>query len=179
MKLSAKQMLKFFLPFIAVVALFAVVLIWQAGLFEQPELKVESRDPVLYIYLEEQGPYSQIIRAKKELDQALADLGVKGLIPCIVYLNDLATTETNRLRWQIGMTVRDSVRVSEPVKLGRIPGGKFIVATIHAHPAVAAQKTFPALNRWLQDNKQSITGAAVEYHLPDGWVEAMFPIGKE
>lgn len=179
MKNLTKKVLIWLLPFVAIIALFIIVLIWQAGVFEDPELQMDKKASTLYIYLEKQGPYSQIIRAKKELQNALADQQIKGLVPCTIYLNNPAKVKNHDLKWRVGVTVKDTAKTLEPLKLGLIPKGNFIIAKIKAHPIIAVKKIYPALEKWVKENNYRVVGPAVEYEFPGGVVEAMFPIEKK
>ncbi len=164
---------------IVVIVLFIVVSLWQSGVFSSPELTLETRPAHMYIYIERTGPFSEINKAKNELQKMVNDQKLPVKIPCGVYFDDPAQTKNEQLRWRIGYTVEDSLSVSAPIKQDTIPAQLVIVASIKAHPMVAPFKTYPALENWVAEKGYKIIGPAYEFYYEDGVVEAMFPVEKQ
>ena len=79
------------------------------------------------------------------------------------------------MRWRAGFLVADSIGVEEPLQFMVLPQAKYIVAKIEANPMVAAFKTYPALEKWVKENKYTVVGAALEIY-NEGNVESMFPV---
>ena len=175
---KGKTILLTILGIIVVVVLFVGVSLWQSGVFSSPELKLETRPAYLYIYLERSGPFSEINKAKNDLQKMVKEQKLPVKTPCGVYFDDPAQSKNQQLRWRIGYTVEDSLTFSPPLKMDTIPAQRVIVASIKAHPMVAPFKTYPALEKWVAENGYRITGPAYEFYYDDGLVEAMFPVEK-
>jgi len=176
---KGKTILLSVLGVVAVIVLFIVVSLWQAGVFTSPQLKLEPRASYLYIYLERSGPFSEINKAKSDLNKIVSEQKLPVKVPCGVYFDDPAQTQNNQLRWRIGYTVDDSLPITEPLKMDTIPEQLVIVASIKAHPMVAPFKTYPALHNWVAEKGYKIIGPAYEFYYEDGTVEAMFPVEKK
>ena len=175
---KSKKILLWVLGFLGIVMLFILLAAWQTGIFSSPKISMEERAGFHYVYLERTGPYSEIAKAQEALKKAIKDQNIKTLIPCGLYLDNPANVKQNELRWRIGYTVKDSVQVAKPLKFETVPARLYVIASIKAHPAVAALKNYPAMKKWVVENQYVIIGPAMEFYLKDGTVESMFPVRK-
>ena len=179
MSAKVKKILIIIISVIVVLAIGFVILLYRAGVFADPEVALSERGPYAYVYMSETGSFENFYNAQQELDKIVKEENISVDIPCGVFLDDPAKVQQANLRWQVGYLVQDSVSVDPPLEFSVIPKGTYVVASIKAHPAVAAFKTYPALNKWIKQNKYKVTGYALELYQKDGLVEAMFPVQKK
>ncbi len=179
MTAKVKKIVVIILSVIVVLALGFVILLYRAGVFADPDVVLSERGGFAYVYMSQTGSFENFYTAQQELDKIVKEENITVDIPCGVFMDDPGKVKADDLRWQVGYLVQDSMSVDPPLECSIIPKGTYVVASIKAHPAVAAFKTYPALNKWVKENKYKITGYAVELYQKDGLVEAMFPVEKK
>jgi len=179
MTAKGKKIILIILSIIVVITIILLVFLYKAGVFANPDVTLSERGPFAYVYMANTGSYQKFFNAKEEIDKIISKQRIKTGTPCGVFLDDPGKVNQEDLRWQVGYLVQDSLVVEPPLRFGRIPAAQSVVASIKAHPAVAAFKTYPALTKWIEENKYRISGYAIELYNKDGVVEAMFPVEKK
>jgi len=166
---------------IAVIVIVVLIIsgtLYNLGYFNKVQISTGQAGPYHYVYIDKTGPFSEIPKAQIELDKLIRTRDIKTLESCGQYLDDPSTTTQNQLRWRLGYIIGDSITVDEPLNYRFIAEDYFVIATIKAHPMVAAFKTYPLLEKWIIENNSQIIGPALEIYTSDGFVKSMFPIVK-
>ncbi len=179
MSAKVKKVFIIILSVIAVLAIGVVILLYRAGVFADPQVTLGEQGPYSYVFMSQTGSFENFYNAQQDLDKIVREENITVGIPCGIFMDDPAKVKQEDLRWQVGYLVEDSVSVDPPLEFSVIPKGLYAIASIKAHPAVAAFKTYPALTKWINKNKYKIIGPALELYREDGVVEAMFPVKKK
>ncbi len=179
MSAKVKKVLIIILSIIVVLAIGVVILLYRAGVFADPQVTLGERGPYSYVFMSQTGSFENFYNAQQDLDKIVQEESISVGILCGVFMDDPAKVKQEDLRWQVGYLVKDSLSVDPPLEFSVIPKGLYAIASIKAHPAVAAFKTYPALNKWIKENNYKVMGPALELYREDGVVEAMFPVKKE
>ena len=178
MKKQAKKRLFLLFGILTILIIALIFILFKVGLFAKPELTLIERGPYNYVYTEHSGSFQKVTEAHEKTEELVNKQEIKIIIPCGVYLNDPSSFEDDMLQWRVGYLVEDSVVVKQPLLFDTISRATYIVAKIKAPPAIAAFKTYPALERWVLDNNYQITGPAVELYYGN-IVESMFPVKEK
>ena len=178
MIVTAKKIVITILVVIVLVIAALFVAAWNYGVFAKVEISVEDRGPFHFVYLQKQGPFSEISAAWEEAEALFEEQQLAKGIGCGEYLDDPALVEAEELRWRVGFLVPDSVSVKEPLSYKRLPQHTYVIATVKAHPMVAPFKTYPALEEWGKTSAYQFVGMAYELYPDEGVVEVLFPVDK-
>lgn len=145
------------------------------GAFSSVSIEKAAAGPYKIACLDHIGPYKDICKkiysAKKLLDE-------QGVIPgaaCGVYYDDPKTTPSDKLRSKGGYLLESDAKLDILEKL-EIPQREVVIAKVKAHPAIAAVKIYPKINKWLVENNSVCVGPCLEIYYEDGTVEAQMPI---
>lgn len=175
---KGKKILTIILALIVLIIFVLLIGAWHYGVFESVKITVEKRGPFHYVYLQKQGPFTEISDAWDEAEQIFKEQNLEKGICCGKYLDDPALADPEKLRWRVGYLLQDSVAIQEPLKYENIPEYDYVIASIKAHPMVAPFKTYPALKEWGRTSEYQFVGTAYEFYPEDGLIEVLFPVDK-
>jgi len=179
MSKKGKMILIVILAVIVIIGLFILVGAWKAGVFAKPEITTAVRGPYYFVYIQKQGPFSEIPQAQKQASRLFKEQNLTKGIGCGEYLDNPSKVAQENLRWRVGYLVPDSIAVTEPLHYEKIAKHLYVIGSIKAHPMVAPLKTYPALEKWINKNPYKFVGMAYELYRPGGVVEVLFPIEKK
>lgn len=173
---KARKIILIILAVFLLIVLVIAILLWRAGLFAEPEISLDSRGPLHYVYVERTGPFREVPQGYKQADLLIEQQNIEVGLACGSFLDNPADVEQDKLRWRAGYLVTDSVFVEEPLHFLTIIEGLYLVASIKANPMVAPFKTYPAMTKWLSANAYTVVGPAYELYHEDGLIEVLFPV---
>ena len=151
---------------------------YRMGAFRPVGLQRERRPAVRIACLPHTGPYNQIsekiLRVKKLLDDHKDALGR----PCGIYYDDPDRVPDEKLRSKGGYVLKQDVALPPELEVVVLADRDVLVARFKGHVALAAAKIYPAMSRWMADEKVKPAGPTVEYY-EAGVVECEMPIQPE
>ncbi|MDZ7344218.1 MAG: GyrI-like domain-containing protein [candidate division KSB1 bacterium] len=162
-----------------VLGLLIVILLisaYRLGLFNRVELQQATRGPYQIVYLSHTGPYHQITEKINRVGAMLKEKNIGTLSACGIFYDDPRAVPQEQLRSKAGFLVEGEISVEAPFEIDSVAQREVIVATIKAHPAVAAFKTYPRMNEWIEQNGFEAAGPGFEIYREDGVIECELPI---
>lgn len=158
---------------IFVVALFGIGIYY--GAFSSVKIEKATTGPYKIACLDHIGPYKGICKKITNVKKLLDGKKVKYISACGMYYDDPKQVPSDKLRSKGGYLVEDIVKI-EILENLYVPQREAVVAKIKAHPAVAAMKVYPKLEKWLDENNFMIVGPSLELYHDNGVIEVQMPI---
>jgi hypothetical protein len=167
---------KLIIIFSAVVFVLFIALVigaWHLGAFAKVTVTQTERPALYYICRAERVPYAQIPAQLEEL-RALLPAGAHNYKEsgALIY-SDPAATPLNEIESQAVILSADSLSLPAPLLVGKLPAGAVLSASIHANPAIAVFKIYPALADWLAKNRP---GTRLQYPLLEIYDPPLFTV---
>lgn len=167
------------LKIIAVIVLVLVIALagtaYFLGIFNPVSIEKAVAGPYTIACLDHIGPYKNICSKIKNAKKLLDGQQITPIAACGIYYDNPKTVASDKLRSRGGFIIEDNSKLEILEKLA-IPSREVVIATVKAHPAIAAMKTYPAIQKWLAANNSSISGPCLEIYYSSGIVETQVPI---
>lgn len=158
-------MKKNWLYFLAAFAGPLLGIFWWVGGFASTRIETnQTRGPYHYAYLEHSGDYAKLPDRQLEARHALEAQGIAHGAAITLLQNDPRLTARDKRSAQTGYLVEPGVAVKEPLKLGDVPARRVLLASVRAHPRLAAGKIYTALLKYLDEHGMKLAVPTVEIY---------------
>lgn len=168
-------MLKTFGIIALVLIISLAVIAFYLGVFNPVYIEKTTAGPYEIACLDHIGPYCNIGKKIEGVSKLLDEQKIKKVAACGIYYDDPKAVSSDKLRSKGGFVIEDNVKLEILEKLA-IPKRDVIIAKIKAHPAIAAIKVYPKINKCLVLNNLVVTGPCVEIYHKNGIVETQMPV---
>ena len=168
---------KIVLGVIIVILVIGGVAVW-FGAFNPVKIKKTVTGPYEIACLDNIGPYKNIGKKIEGAAILLAEQKIKSEAACGVYYDDPRVVPTEKLRSKGGFIVKADTKLKILEEL-KIPKREVVVAKLKANPALAAMKTYPAIEKWAKKNNYKLKSPSFEIYHDNGVVEVQMPITKK
>jgi hypothetical protein len=150
---------------------------WFMGAFEPVDISRSENGPYYFFTFRSPMIYRQIPEKNEELKKRLAEYDINHFVPGALILDDPMTIPLSDINARGGLIIPDSIAVTAPYDILRIPRRNVVVAFIDANPAIATFKTYPALSEWLRNHTDhSAQLPFLEIYHPDESVSTEMPV---
>lgn len=163
---------------IIILIVVAVAAGFYLGIFNKVTIEQTSAGPYKIACLDHIGQYKNICAKIKNAEKLLAEQAVLPLAACGIYYDDPKTVPSDKLRSKGGFIIEGEAKLEILEKVD-IPVRDVVLARIKAHPAVAALKIYPKINKYLIENNLTPAGPVLEIYTKDGIVEAQMPVTQK
>jgi hypothetical protein len=151
---------------------------WYHGAFASVKKVTLSKRNRLYLVTTDQTclPY-EVGNHVQYLDSLLMHANISYNREVTLFRYNPLTVKPDSLLSKGAMIVDDSIAVDSPLVLLNLPERNAAIASIEAHPLIAPYKTYPAIQRWLNNNGYRYNRALpiIEYYAR-GIVEIEMPV---
>lgn len=148
------------------------------GVFNSVTIEKMATGPYKIACLDHIGAYKNICKKIKNTEKLLCEQAVITVAPCGIYYDNPKTVPCDKLRSKGGCLIEGDAKLEILEKVD-IPVREAVVARIKAHPAVAAFKTYPKIEKYLTENNLVCTGPCLEIYHKGGIVEVQMPIEEK
>lgn len=159
---------KRYLPFLFAFALpIALVYAWWGG-FNPVAVRIETRGPYTYAYVEHKGDYALLAERLPEVRLALERSGIQPGASFALLYSHPEQVPRNERQARIGYLVPAGSHVDPPLKLDTLPARRVLVAEVRAVWLLAPSRAYQALHERLRAQGQDIRMPSVELYEASG-----------
>lgn len=138
---------------------------WWVGGFASAQIETDQmRGPYHYAYLEHSGDYAKLPERQLAALRTLKEQNIAHGAGIILMMDDPRKTAMGKRSAHAGYLVEPGVSVKEPLKLGEVPARQVLLASVRAHPRLAAGKTYAALLNYLDQRGMKLAVPTVEIY---------------
>lgn len=159
---------KRYLPFLfAFVLPLVLVYAWWGG-FNPVAIRVETRGPYTYAFVEHTGDYAKLVDRLPQVRQALERSGIQPGASFAVLYSHPNQVPRNERRARVGYLVPPDSRVPPPLQLDTLPARRVLVAEVQAALLLAPSRAYQALHETLQAEGRDIRMPTIELYEASG-----------
>lgn len=158
------------------VLIVALIGAWYLGVFSTLNIEDKKEGGFTAAGLEFTGPYSEVGKHMKAVDEKLKSAGITSKRGFGIYYDDPKTTPPKKCRSFIGTVLEEkeldkiSRLRSEGFKIDYIPLSEAVVTTFPAKSSlsymIGPMKVYPAMSKYLEDKKYTVTRSLEVYDMP-------------
>lgn len=164
------------------VILLAVYLYLYLGAYKSVLITQESRLEMHFLWQEHMGQYHKIGPVIANVERWAMENNISCSKTFGEYLDNPAAVDHDRLRSRGGCLLLRSIPAPENMQVSSRPAGKYVVARFSGSPAIGPFKVYPAVQRYIQEQRLHNEGPTLEiYSIHGAQVETefLFPLKSE